>query len=1185
MEEVPSPRAVLVVDELPEEIELDFLVLYFENERRSGGGPVRSCKQRGRSVLLEFEHQDDAERVLSKTDHILQNVQLQVRRAAPSDPRRVLLKGLNPRTSPELLEMYIENMTKRKSGEFEIIRSFAGDQALIQLQEPLDDEEMQSLEERLRHRKLDGESVEMERLPRTEKVLLRNLSPLISQDLLELYFESKRSGGGNVREVKLLLGERGAAIVAFQDWQAVERVLKREHRLQDHRLHVSPYYDFLQLQEELLAQDPAQPLPALHQDAAVPESTFLNITEPVKLQLLIRSPVLQELRAAFPDVTLETDENGVQICGTDAVRRRELQNRLLEFLRGIVQAHVPMEAQAVTLLQRTDVQEQLEQLLKQRQLVATCEASECVLTLSAASGPALSQARSLLLAALCEFSVPVSDDHVEILSSQEWQKLQETLSCCSVTLAEAGDCVKVITLKNFVQENTEKLQGFLVDQALHETVVPMEPSVLSYLQLYYHEVLQDLTVTIIPLEGEDISGFRISGDPLACQTAAELLRTLIGSLISHPVSLRLAGVSRFLSDERGQQLLRQVESRFQCVIAGRMQWTPLDTEHDLDSQNPLMASPNFERNSLPCTYIRKDPEITLNNVSVPDLEKIKNFVATIKMEDEMSEPSSLTGSTGHREPSALLTQGAASEPLTNAWEEETKDLDLYTDQIASEAPASDLNPEVASKEMFPLDSGKEWNNLADCGQDDDKDLERAIQLSLAHNARVDDLEEEAQLLFAIQRSMDVRTQSLEEEDEEVRKVLEISLQSYQQEACLPSALQGDGLEVALEASIKDAMQDGSEAQLTIISSKDCDMDEIAAHLQQEIHSRVKEERVENGCLQQLPKQYQTYLTYLQRKHAVHISLDCSTATIHGFLEYPIYASRDLMRLLNRVLQEKQEELQKGVHWVWYKQPTRAVPYPAAASTFIEQAWRQQNKQLDIFFDNKPYTIDFERMEEYSLGTGQTVAIQRVASTSSILPEEGLSETEQQVELQPVDESTEEYRQVVRPFYDTMEDFQNKIKIIKVERLSNTLLYKQYRLKKQCMVGAGCQQPVERRLYHGTSEASSREICHYGFNRSFCGKNATLYGQGAYFAAKSVMSVQDFYSPRSPEGNKYIFVVKVLTGDFTAGSPDLKVPPLKENSLHLLRYDSVVDNITNPTIFVIFNDTQAYPEYLITCQRI
>uniref|UniRef100_A0A0E9XMI1 PARP catalytic domain-containing protein n=2 Tax=Anguilla TaxID=7935 RepID=A0A0E9XMI1_ANGAN len=41
-----------------------------------------------------------------------------------------------------------------------------------------------------------------------------------------------------------------------------------------------------------------------------------------------------------------------------------------------------------------------------------------------------------------------------------------------------------------------------------------------------------------------------------------------------------------------------------------------------------------------------------------------------------------------------------------------------------------------------------------------------------------------------------------------------------------------------------------------------------------------------------------------------------------------------------------------------------------------------------------------------------------------------------------------------------------------------------------------------------------------------------------------------------------------------------VPPPKSNSSHHL-YDSVTDNPNNPSMFIIFHDIQAYPEYLIT----
>ena len=40
-----------------------------------------------------------------------------------------------------------------------------------------------------------------------------------------------------------------------------------------------------------------------------------------------------------------------------------------------------------------------------------------------------------------------------------------------------------------------------------------------------------------------------------------------------------------------------------------------------------------------------------------------------------------------------------------------------------------------------------------------------------------------------------------------------------------------------------------------------------------------------------------------------------------------------------------------------------------------------------------------------------------------------------------------------------------------------------------------------------------------------------------------------------------------------------VPPYKDPAHHI-HFDSVVDNVQNPTIFVIFQDALVYPEYLI-----
>ena len=38
------------------------------------------------------------------------------------------------------------------------------------------------------------------------------------------------------------------------------------------------------------------------------------------------------------------------------------------------------------------------------------------------------------------------------------------------------------------------------------------------------------------------------------------------------------------------------------------------------------------------------------------------------------------------------------------------------------------------------------------------------------------------------------------------------------------------------------------------------------------------------------------------------------------------------------------------------------------------------------------------------------------------------------------------------------------------------------------------------LFHGATSDSIPKICEQGFNRSYSGKNATLFGRGVYFAA-------------------------------------------------------------------------------------
>jgi len=88
----------------------------------------------------------------------------------------------------------------------------------------------------------------------------------------------------------------------------------------------------------------------------------------------------------------------------------------------------------------------------------------------------------------------------------------------------------------------------------------------------------------------------------------------------------------------------------------------------------------------------------------------------------------------------------------------------------------------------------------------------------------------------------------------------------------------------------------------------------------------------------------------------------------------------------------------------------------------------------------------------------------------------------------------------------------------------------------------------------------------------------LFGKGVYFTDDFSMS--RMYSPPDKHRNAYVFQCRVLTGQYHAGKHGLIEPRVRDKK-SLTLYNSVVDTLKSPTIFVVFQDNQAYPEYLIT----
>jgi len=134
--------------------------------------------------------------------------------------------------------------------------------------------------------------------------------------------------------------------------------------------------------------------------------------------------------------------------------------------------------------------------------------------------------------------------------------------------------------------------------------------------------------------------------------------------------------------------------------------------------------------------------------------------------------------------------------------------------------------------------------------------------------------------------------------------------------------------------------------------------------------------------------------------------------------------------------------------------------------------------------------------------------------------------------------------------------------------------------------SGSSLTVERQLFHGTrDEEAVRAIFRQNFDWRINGTaNDVVYGKGTYFARDARFS--DKYCGGRQRQHRWMFLARVLIGQTTVGKRDyVRPPPLNPAQPDGGLYDSCVNSLDRPTIFVIFDSDQCYPEYVIAYNRL
>ena len=360
---------------------------------------------------------------------------------------------------------------------------------------------------------------------------------------------------------------------------------------------------------------------------------------------------------------------------------------------------------------------------------------------------------------------------------------------------------------------------------------------------------------------------------------------------------------------------------------------------------------------------------------------------------------------------------------------------------------------------------------------------------------------------------------------------------------------------------------------------------------------------------------------------VDIEIDCDDVQhlvkLHGCLQDVLLVKdkvRDAISFINQERSKKAatDAISKTVCWIRLNSQEQEEEYGEELNYYIETAYQNKEKYFDS--TEEQFSIDFDTMEEKDMVTKAIVKVKRQDLTKVqgiiaiglmyyyFIAEEQPKDwvpmpldskgNEKYSHLINLPVSSAEFKNVETNFNQTMTG--RYTNIVSIQRLQIPVLYQQYAVRKREIEKRNPKgHQNERWLWHGTSPDTLAKIntaC--GFDRNFAGKNsklfysfymcktcfpiATVYGKGVYFARDA--SYSHGYSASDANSQHHMYYAQVLTGEYTVGNTSMLAPPAKNPQVDAnVLFDSTVNNVSTPTIFVVYQDTQCYPAYLISYQ--
>ncbi|XP_036426953.1 protein mono-ADP-ribosyltransferase PARP14 isoform X2 [Colossoma macropomum] len=346
----------------------------------------------------------------------------------------------------------------------------------------------------------------------------------------------------------------------------------------------------------------------------------------------------------------------------------------------------------------------------------------------------------------------------------------------------------------------------------------------------------------------------------------------------------------------------------------------------------------------------------------------------------------------------------------------------------------------------------------------------------------------------------------------------------------------------------------------------------------------------------LPEADKEAIVALSHSNQVHVHVAAADKlTVSGktedVLDAVLKINSFLQGVKDRELQEEEEKrLSETLRWE-VAEGEAWVPLDKSISYQMELAFHKKEQTFTYQKKGETYTVNFKDLKRVN-SKGQSCRVKRTllgdSETAVINPPPTWTKMDgKDLEIIALLPNSVEYKKIEDDFVRSSKHKDvAPVQVVEIHRIQSQRQWQRYSVLKQAVDKKYPNQANERFLYHGTTKDICQKINKNGFNRSFCGRNAVVHGDGTYFAKEAWYSCQDQYSNPDENGLKYIYRARVVTGRPCKSRQGMKEPdPLDPNDPRAGLYDCAVDNLKNPFIFVVFCDAGAYPDYLITFKSI